>query len=223
MSNQYNFSDSDKDMDNYSYIITNLNFCFNDFQKFLSYFINCIEQYSGTITAIGIISGIIIFLYKQHKVITERRNETKEIKNAIKTTFTLILDDLKGYKHIFQMPEYKTEDDKILKFVNILFTFGGYENLRDSGNLFKLDKDTQSVLSSLYSGIKFHNDLYLYRQQHEDIFFSNSSLSQEEKMKNWPDFVKHIDKSLSQFDSEISRLTDIAIPLIETEITRKFN
>ena len=221
LSDDYSFTYSqsglineNKAEDNIIYIKNGIEFCF--FTN-LPNVVDCIIEYGNIFSTIGVIVVIVVFIIQQQKAIRERQNERKVLRSYFKRTLGLLLRELKDYQNLFRSEEFLVNDNKEYPFYNIIFNLSGYENLRDSGNLFRLEEDVQIILSDIYHRIVIHNELLLDRGKRNLEFFRDPKMSQEEKEKQWFNYLRGLDQWLNTLESETINLLDSAIVLLEKE------
>jgi hypothetical protein len=179
--------------------------------------VDCILKYGNIFSTIGIIIAVLVFIIQQQKGIKGRQNEIKELKSNFNKTFRLLLRELQDYQNLFRSEEFLVKDNKEYPFYNIIFNLSGYENLRDSGNLFRLNENVQRIMSDIYHRIKIHNDLLIDRGKRNLEFFRDPEMSQEEKEKLWFNYIRGVDQWLNTLESETINLLDNATVLLEKE------
>jgi hypothetical protein len=199
-----------------SYIKNGIDFCFF---SHIPKLIDCFVKYGNIFSTIGVIVVILVFIIQKHKEIRERQNEKMKLQSNFNKTFILLLRELEDYHNLFRSEEFLVKDNKEYSFYNIIFNLSGYENLRDSGNLFRLDVDVQRILSDIYHRIKIHNDLLIDRGKRNLDFFNDSRIAQEEeeKEKQWSYYIRGVDQWLHTLESETITLLENAIVLLEKE------
>lgn len=211
---QSGINNENKAVDNIAYIKTGIEFCF--FTN-LSNLVDCFIKYGNIFSTIGVIVVVVFFIIQQQRAIRERQNEKKELRSYFNKTFGLLLRELKDYQNLFRSEEFLVKDNKEYPFYNIIFNLSGYENLRDSGNLFRHNEDVQLILSDIYHRIIIHNELLLDRGKRNLEFFRDPKMSQEEKEKQWFNYIRGVDQWLNTLESETINLLDSAIVLLEKE------
>jgi hypothetical protein len=211
---QSSITNEDKAVDNINYIKTGIEFCFFTNVPNL---VDCILKYGNIFSTIGIIIAVLVFIIQQQKGIKGRQNEIKELKSNFNKTFRLLLRELQDYQNLFRSEEFLVKDNKEYPFYNIIFNLSGYENLRDSGNLFRLNENVQRIMSDIYHRIKIHNDLLIDRGKRNLEFFRDPEMSQEEKEKLWFNYIRGVDQWLNTLESETINLLDNATVLLEKE------
>lgn len=182
------------------------NFYRFDFSNLFDEMIKWLEEHISTVTALGIISTILIFVTE--KYLEKRKQLFDVLKNNI-SYYNAIINEINTLNAFIQSTK-KLKEGKY-EIYNFVFPTEVYEKL-SIDKVEPISEFSKNIIIDFYTNVKARNRLYIHRMEVKHRFIRTTN------DQGWIQFIEYFDKQINDYEIALSKIIQKVIEVIEGEL-----